>query len=288
MGSLNGSKGVGYWNESQLDDYMNHNSTVMTVFDNGVFPKIVFFIILIGLLGNIITILYVTFTKQLHTPTFLAICSLAITDFLICMISLIVLLAGKNDFFHRHLLVVSYILHFIAMIKSSCDVVFLFSLRYVLIVHQLKCKQYLTNSLVISASLTLWVYTFIVFVLVQLIGYFIQNTNMSEYEKYSIGTTVSMLIITLLPVTIILVLHCLKMRKLRSTTVNTAVTRRMSFIIIIFVVLNMVFGILFNFVTENDIHVFGLMHSINPFIFFIFHVPFRKCVITLLLIRNRG
>lgn len=135
MGPLNGSTGVGYWNESQLNEYMNHNSTSLS--DNGVFPKIIFSIVLLGSLGNFITILYVTFTKQLHTPTFLAICSLAITDFIICMISLIVLLAGKNDFFHRNLLVVSYILHFIAMIKSSCDVVFLFSLRFVLIVHQL-------------------------------------------------------------------------------------------------------------------------------------------------------
>lgn len=276
MGLLNGSTGGGYWNESQHDDYMNHDSTWMTVFDRGVFPKIIFSIVLLGFLGNFITILYVICSKQLHTPTFLAICTLAITDFIVCMLSLINLFAGKNDFYLRNLLFVTQIILFIAMVKSSCDVVFLFSLRYVLIVHPLKCRQYLTNSFVISASLAFWGYGFIALVLVQLIQYFIYNLNMSEHESYFTGTAISILIITVLPVAIISVLHCLKVRKLRSTTVNTAMTRRMSGIIIIFVVLTVVFGILLNFMI--DAYIIGLMHSIHPFIFFIFHAPYRKCV----------
>lgn len=276
MGPLNGSTGGGYWNESQLDDYMNHNSTSLSY--NGVFPKIIFSIVLLGSLGNFITIVYVTFTKQLHTPTFLAIGSLAITDLTVCMISLIFLLpVVKNDFFfHSILQSVLRIILSIAMVKSSCDVVFLFSLRYALIVHPLNCRQYLTNSFVISASLTFWGYSLIINVLVLLIQFSIYNMNIDNYENHFIGTAITIIIVTVLPVTIMSVLHCLKMRKLRSTTVNTAMTRRMSFIIIIFVVLNMIFGILFYVMVDIDI--IGLMHSINPFIFFIFHVPYRKCV----------
>lgn len=276
MGPLNGSTGGGYWNESQLDDYMNHNSTSLSY--NGVFPKIIFSIVLLGSLGNFITIVYVTFTKQLHTPTFLAIGSLAITDLTVCMISLIFLLpVVKNDFFfHSILQSVLRIILSIAMVKSSCDVVFLFSLRYALIVHPLNCRQYLTNSFVISASLTFWGYSLIINVLVLLIQFSIYNMNIDNYENHFIGTAITIIIVTVLPVTIMSVLHCLKMRKLRSTTVNTAMTRRMSFIIIIFVVLNMIFGILFYVMVDTDI--IGLMHSINPFIFFIFHVPYRKCV----------
>lgn len=276
MGPLNGSTGGGYWNESQLDDYMNHNSTSLSY--NGVFPKIIFSIVLLGSLGNFITIVYVTFTKQLHTPTFLAIGSLAITDLIVCMISLIFLLpVVKNDFFfHSILQSVLRIILSIAMVKSSCDVVFLFSLRYALIVHPLNCRQYLTNSFVISASLTFWGYSLIINVLVLLIQFSIYNMNIDNYENHFIGTAITIIIVTVLPVTIMSVLHCLKMRKLRSTTVNTAMTRRMSFIIIIFVVLNMIFGILFYVMVDIDI--IGLMHSINPFIFFIFHVPYRKCV----------
>lgn len=276
MGPLNGSTGGGYWNESQLDDYMNHNSTSLSY--NGVFPKIIFSIVLLGSLGNFITIVYVTFTKQLHTPTFLAIGSLAITDLTVCMISLIFLLpvVKNNFFFHSILQSVLRIILSIAMVKSSCDVVFLFSLRYALIVHPLNCRQYLTNSFVISASLTFWGYSLIINVLVLLIQFSIYNMNIDNYENHFIGTAITIIIVTVLPVTIMSVLHCLKMRKLRSTTVNTAMTRRMSFIIIIFVVLNMIFGILFYVMVDIDI--IGLMHSINPFIFFIFHVPYRKCV----------
>lgn len=223
MGPLNGSTGVGYWNESQLNEYMNHNSTSLS--DNGVFPKIIFSIVLLGSLGNFITILYVTFTKQLHTPTFLAIGSLAITDLIVCMMSLIFMLpVVKPDFFHSGLQSVLCIILSIAMVKSSCDVVFLFSLRYALIVHPLNCRQYLTNSFVISASLTFWGYSLIISVLVLLIQSSIYNMNMDNYENHLIGTAISILIITVLPVTIISVLHCLKMRKLRSTTVNTAMT----------------------------------------------------------------
>lgn len=179
-------------------------------------------------------------------------------------------------FFHSILQSVLRIILSIAMVKSSCDVVFLFSLRYALIVHPLNCRQYLTNSFVISASLTFWGYSLIINVLVLLIQFSIYNMNIDNYENHFIGTAITIIIVTVLPVTIMSVLHCLKMRKLRSTNVNTAMTRRMSFIIIIFVVLNMIFGILFYVMVDIDI--IGLMHSINPFIFFIFHVPYRKCV----------
>lgn len=58
----------------------------------------------------------------------------------------------RNDFYHKNLLFVSHIIPFIATVKSSCDAMFLFSILYALTVHLLKCKQYFTNSFIISAS----------------------------------------------------------------------------------------------------------------------------------------
>lgn len=146
------------WNQSRGDEYLNgtqfddHNATRITLnADSGVLTKISFSINLLGCLGNLITIWYIICSKQQHTPTFFAICSLATTDFLICTISLI------DKFVFERLYILSVLIYIltIAIVQSSCDVVFLFSLRYALIVHPLKCRQYLTNSFVISASLAL-------------------------------------------------------------------------------------------------------------------------------------
>lgn len=210
-------------------------------------------------------------SKQLHTPTFFAICSLAITDFIVCMISLL-----DQFVFDESFILVVYIILFIVMIKSSFDVVFLFFLRYALIVHPLKCRQYLTNSFVISASLAFWGYSFIVCTLLFFIQYLLYLSNVNIFEITIFFTTIIMLIITVLPVTIISVLHCLKQRTLRSSTVNTAITRKMSCVIIIIAALNIIFGILL--LLEDAVDIIGLMHSCNPFILFLFHVSYKKCV----------
>lgn len=125
------------------------------------------------------------------------------------------------------------------MIKSSADVVFLFFLRYALIVHPLKCRKYLTNSFVISASLVLWGYSFIAIFL----KYFIvvMNYNYRRVEDIKldlIPSIIFILIVTVLPITIIFVLPCFKMKTPRSSTVSTAITRKMSCVIIIIAVLN--------------------------------------------------
>lgn len=280
MESLNESSGDKFWNESQLDDSRYNNTPGKIFYDDNVFRRFVLSFLLIGMLGNLITILYVTYSKQLHTPTFLAICSLAVTDFIVVLFSLVVQLAIKNVFFLNNIIFVLYIIIYIAMVKSSCDVVLLFFLRYALIVHPLKCRQYLTKSFVISASLVLWGYSFIALVLVQFIQYCIYNLNIGDSESYVIGTAVTILIVTVLPIIIISVLHCQKLKALRPATVNTAITRKMSCVIIIIAVLNVFFGIILYFMSEA--YITGLMNSFNPFIFFIFHVPYRKCVATLL------
>lgn len=270
MESWNQSRDDVHFNETKFDD--NNNATGITWnADSGVLTKITFYINLLGFLGNFITILYIMCSKQHHTPTFFAICSLAITDFIVCMISLL-----DQFVFDESFILVVYIILFIAMIKSSFDVVFLFFLRYALIVHPLKCRQYLTNSFVISASLAFWGYSFIVCTLLFFIQYLLYLSNVNTFEITIFFTTIVMLIITVLPVTIISVLHCLKQRTLRSSTVNTAITRKMSCVIIIIAALNLIFGILL--LLEDAVDIIGLMHSCNPFILFLFHVSYKKCV----------
>lgn len=181
----NQSRGDEYLNGTQFDDHNNATRITLNA-DSGVLTKMSFSINLLGCLGNLITIWYIICSKQLHTPTFFAICSLAITDFLICTISLI----DKFVFERLYILSVLFYILTIAIVKSSCDVVFLFSLRYALIVHPLKCRQYLTNSFVISASLALWGYSFIVFSLMVLTQYLLYESNLMSENGISLITTV--------------------------------------------------------------------------------------------------
>lgn len=95
--SLNGSWVHKHGNWSQFDGCIIKIKLKMLSYI-AFFRSIVFFIYLQRLLGNLILILSVICSKQLHTPTFVAICSMTITDSNGCLISLIILLVGKMTF----------------------------------------------------------------------------------------------------------------------------------------------------------------------------------------------
>lgn len=179
---------------------------------------------------------------------------------------------------------VSTVIHLLSTINSSCDVVFLFFLRYALIVHPLKCRQYLTNSLVISVSLALWGYSAvfqILFTLFILLLVIFNNYDISQVK--TIGVLMLTAVLVILPVTIITILHCLKIRRLRSSTVNPAITRKMSWIISIICVLYGAVSVCSMMVIWKTTLVYVadvllvLVHSCNPYILFLFHVSLRKC-----------
>lgn len=247
------------------------------------FFVIVVSISIFGLIGNLATILKIALDKKLHTPTFLAISSLAVSDFIYLTFSVAVRVFRYFQSSSIPLYEFLIIIIVLSIFTSSCDVVFLFFLRYALIVHPLKCRQYLTNSLVISVSLALWGYSIIFLIMlassIQLLLVFINyNDSQASLMLLLILTTV----IVILPVTVITILHCLKMRRLRSSTVNPAITRKMSWVISIICVLYGSVGIpsiLFIWKTTfRDVAdvLIVFVHSCNPYILFLFHVLLRK------------
>lgn len=265
------------------------NSTVATR-DVNQFPDFVkqLFVIavsisVLGLIGNLATILKIALDKKLHTPTFLAISSLAISDFIYLFTSIIYEL---HLFFKLRSisLSVSAVINGLSATNSSCDVVFLFFLRYALIVHPLKCRQYLTNSLVISVSFALWGYSAVFLILSTLfIPLLVIFDNYDISQVVTIGMLMLTAVVVILPVTIITILHCLKIRRLRSSTVNPAITRKMSWIISIICVLygavsvcSMLVIWKTTLVSVADV-LLVLVHSCNPYILFLFHVSLRKC-----------
>lgn len=271
--TFNESNNSEYLNESNFSDYYERSGP--TFFDSSVFTMILYCTLSLGVLGNFTTILYITCSKHLHTPTFITICSLAITDLTVVVISLFVKMYDNDRFFEGNVLFVALLVLYIAMINSSADVVFLFFLRFVLIVYPLKCRQYLTNSFVISTLLVLWGYSFFVVFVIFIIMNSVVPLIYEKTESTNLDTILLVLSIAVVPILVISVLHCFKMKTLQSSTANTSITRKMSAMIIIIATLNVLFGIGLNFLTTSPI-LFGLMSSFNPFIFFLFQVPYQK------------
>lgn len=164
--------------------------------------------------------------------------------------------------------------------------VFLFFLRYALIVHPLKCRQYLTNSLVISVSLALWGYSAVFLILSTLFIPLLVIFDTYDISRVvPIGVLMWTTVVFILPVTIIMILHCLKIRRLRSSTVNPAISRKMSWIISIICVLYGAFSVCSMLVLWKTTFAYVayvllvLVHSCNPYILFLFHVsPRRFCM----------
>lgn len=271
--TFNKSSDGEYLNESDFGDYYKRLGP--TMFDSSVFRIILYCILSLGVLGNFTTIIYITYNKHLHTPTFITICSLAITDLTVVVISLFVRIYDNDKLFEGNLLFVALLVLYIAMINSSADVVFLFFLRFVLIAYPLKCRQYLTNSFVISTLLALWGYSFLVVAVIFIIMNNVVPLIIEHDEITNLDTILLVLIIAVVPILVISVLHCFKMKNLRSSTANTSVTRKMSAMIIIIATLSVLFVIVLNFLTTSPI-LFGLMSSCNPFIFFLFQVPCQR------------
>lgn len=211
MEGLNGSNDDRYFNESQFDEAKNVSRS--TYFDHNV-NWIALSFYTLGLLGNFITALVISCRKDMHTPTFLAICSLAITDFIVIAISVVIELAINFDFFRTNIEFWTNLILYAAMIKSSADVVFLFFMRFALIAYPLKCRVYLTNSLVISLSLVLWAYSLMFISFKYFIEYLIFDLRVSDPNVSDwVSTATLMLIMTVLPIAAMFVLHCVKIKK---------------------------------------------------------------------------
>lgn len=123
--TFNESNNSEYLNKSNFSDYYERPGP--TFFESSVFTMILYCTLSLGVLGNFTTILYITCSKHLHTPTFITICSLAITDLTVVVISLFVKMYDNDKFFEGNVLFVALLVLYIAMINTSADVVFLFS-----------------------------------------------------------------------------------------------------------------------------------------------------------------
>lgn len=85
----------------------------------------------------------------------------------------------------------------------------------------------------------------------------------------------------------ILVFYCLKMKKFWIIIINIMIIKRMFCIIIIFVVLNICFGILLK-LKINRYDIIGVVNCNNLYVIFLFCVLYIECVCLLFLLFIKG
>ncbi|XP_062572720.1 trace amine-associated receptor 1-like [Saccostrea cucullata] len=127
---------------------------------------LVLIILILGFVGNIVTICTVLCFKKYHTPTFVAIGCLAFFDMLNIISATLDTFSTLVTYLEIQHLVFdrafgSMIAYFLCDILLSCScsqIVFLYMIRYLLTVHPLQSKIRLTPSIVLACSVMIFIF----------------------------------------------------------------------------------------------------------------------------------
>ena len=244
-----------------------------------------------GFIGNIATVLIISFWRKLHTPTFTMIACLAASDAYSLLSFTLTTYTNLESFItcklriFAHAVAFSYcflILFFLGRFNAGMQLCLLSSLRFTAIVHPLKFKTYCTCKAVIVMSFVGSVVSLIPVAVTVLTMAFI------AYEEYYVVNTVIFAVNFIVPSSLFTVLHCLKLRALRrSPTLNSNSSLKMnvvvSIVLSIYVISSvsmMMTSILvwqyeagllsFDFVSSLS---FLINCAINPFIYFFSSPP---------------
>ncbi|XP_061179199.1 C-C chemokine receptor type 5-like [Saccostrea echinata] len=251
-----------------------------------------------GLTGNFIAFVKIVFSKKLHTPTFAAIGCLALPDLFMIIHCYIISFTNIESYlrdkfyFDQHLVSVCDFYDSLFYMTYYCSlghVIFLSIVRYLLITDPLRSKNYLTVSFVARYSIIIWCISFILSI--STVALFMVDMNLTKDESYLI-LAILRAIVGFIPICIIIILHYLKLKTLRNSTVNGHVQNRMSFIVVvilsvftsyqIFVIFKPILWVLdlkFNIAksVQNTFYsvsqLFAFLHfSCNPYIYFFISV----------------
>jgi hypothetical protein len=247
-----------------------------------------FIIFILGLLGNLLTICKIVWDKSLHTPTYVAIGFLALSDFISLVFSALNLFTNirvyLNETYYHDLTFLNiqdiyYILELMIFNISLCQIIVL----VVLTVNPIECKIHATTSLIYNVCA--WFTFRVVFnTLVK------RNRNLFLEWAGIIEVTIrcTAMFFTLF---LMAVLHYLKTRALNSSSVTCSVIRRMNKMVAIIVVIFAFYGVscllatIATFLLDETVTTyFTASHRIicfvhfssNPFIYFIFAFVCKK------------
>ena len=255
-----------------------------------VFGTILF---IIGFVGNFVTVTFIVKSKTLHTPTYVTICCLAVSDGLSSVSRYIFLLPDS---------VISWVNIYVRVLTPSFGFLFLHSahlhmtlvshVRYVLLAKPLKSLE-IDNKSILKSSGTIWIFSLIVSTGYSIGAFLNVDENVKKWVEF-----VFALYIMGVPFVLVVYFHIMKMYYLYNLpslgTGNNQITSRLSriFLIIISIYLasvlypflSIVIRLVFGFESEvyryysvcySDIfHLFLLFNNcINPLIYFMFSPP---------------
>ncbi|XP_061194497.1 somatostatin receptor type 5-like [Saccostrea echinata] len=241
----------------EYSDYKNSNNEqfvidfvpfVWPIFDYPIFHSVLCYLILIvggfGLVGNAFTLFKILCTKKLHTPTFTVIGCLALPDFLSIIFFYFVTFTNIYDYLYFYAWESMFLLpsdlysglQLMTYLSSIGHLLLLSLIRFLLTVHPLQSRNYLTSSIVISFSAMTWIYSFLMMIPVICLKRSALNIENNFQYMIRMNAVIHLVVETvsgLVPLFIVIRLHCFKIRALRTSTVNTHFRRRMNLVVTI-------------------------------------------------------
>lgn len=258
----------------QIEFHYNESSYEIAVM------YICFVILILGIIGNLFTMTQIVFESEFHTPTFVAIGYLALTDFFSIIFFGILYFTNMLmvDELSKHFSYVDNMLYF----SSSGHVLLLSTVRYHIIVHPLQSRHHLTLKAVFFCSLSVWIWSALFAVVL-------------TYINENILKVIVNIIALILVSSILILLHIRKINALHSspsvtqqtqTRMNLVITAMISIFVLYHIFLVAEYLILHKlFVVGNKVKrsinlivvVTGcLNYSCNPYILF-FLTLYLRC-----------
>ncbi|XP_062609704.1 melanocyte-stimulating hormone receptor-like [Saccostrea cucullata] len=235
---------------------------------------------ILGFVGNIVTICTVSCYKKFHTPTFVAISCLALSDALNIIIIFLEKFLALFSYLYIQMsvyrgsfwyMVASFLPEAIVNC-SSAHIVFLSIIRYLLVAQPLESKVRLTASIVLACSVMIWFYSslFTAFILIML--FTILKYYPSQYRIMKLTFVIIRVVWGLFSLCAIVIIHIKKMKALKMSSVTNSIHRRMNVVISIILIVFVCYQIscmyiyisaLFYFIFGNSILFMNLLYSYN-------------------------
>lgn len=253
-----------------------------------------------GFISNLLVFILIWIDRNLNNPIYTGIQLLSIPDSIVLSIRFLWIAIPSIDYRSRdtdRLLAVS--VGVMAIYVTSCGssvahVLLLAVQQYLLIAHPIKSRLWITRRKTVISSMLLWTVTAIMMAPYIYLIYFYQNYK----RETSIFNDVYTAIYYVVPIAILLTLHVLKTKALRSSLLNRdaalkRVSRMISLVILAYVITTVpttVKGVLelsYCPMIDEWYIVFGhignillfLNHTINPYIYFLSTPQFRHTLI---------
>lgn len=273
-----------FWMDDHSVDFRFELLTDMGI----IFNIICAVIAVLGLIGNFVTIVMISCQSRLHTPTFVAIKYLAVSDFsgttaaaFEFFTNVLPLLRHQNAFSYLHLFAIITLAVYLC---SLCHVLLLCAVRYLLVVHPLDSRQYLTVTVVSLGSLTSWVLSFV------FAGIYIYLVSTFENQKIVLSIemieTIFEILYLIIAAVIIILMDFKKMVVIKKSSIQIKIQTKLNFIasfmlfcIFLCRIPDMVVDVLFVFKkTElmttqlRKLYIFFCLftYSYSPYILFVF------------------